>query len=206
MIRKLSQRILPWIARIGCDAHDSHEQRLQKTLLSLGSFMFTAAGVLWGMLYFLLGEYVAASIPLGYTIISMLGILMFHWTRHYKFLLFSQLLLILFLRFLLMIELGGFIRSSAVILWSLLSRLGALPFGELRQGIRWLAVYLSLTILSGYFEFRPWVSPSSLSPATIIIFFVLNIGTVSAIAIILLAYFVSQKNLLSSSLKQRLGF
>jgi guanylate cyclase len=190
------------MARIGYDAHDSDEQRLQKTLLSLGSFMFTAAGVLWGMLYFLLGEYVAASIPLGYTIISLLSILMFHWTRHYKFLLFSQLLLILFLPFLLMIALGGFIRSSAVILWSLLSPLGALLFGEPRQGIRWLAAYLSLTILSGYFEFRPWVSSSSLSPATIIIFFVLNIGTVSAIAIFLLAYFVSQKNLLFELLRQ----
>ena len=202
MIRKLIRQILPWMARIGYDAHDSDEQRLQKTLLSLGSFMFTAAGVLWGMLYFLLGEYVAASIPLGYTIISLLSIIMFHWTRHYKFLLFTQLLLILFLPFLLMIALGGFVRSSAVILWSLLSPLGALLFGEPRQGIRWLAAYLSLTILSGYFEFRPWVSSSSLSPATIIIFFVLNIGTVSAIAIFLLAYFVSQKNLLFELLRQ----
>ena len=201
MIRKLIQRILPWMARIGYDAHGSDEQRLQKTLLSLGSFMFTAAGALWGILYFLLGEYVAASIPLGYSIISLLSIIIFHWTRHYKFFLFTQLLLILFLPFLLMIALGGFIKSSAVILWSILSPLGALLFGEPRQGLRWLAAYLSLTILSGYFEFRPWVS-SSLSPATIIIFFVLNIGTVSAIAIFLLAYSVRQKNLLFELLRQ----
>lgn len=100
-----------------------------------------------------------------------------------------------------MIALGGFIRSSAVILWSILSPLGALLFGEPRQGLRWLAAYLSLTVLSGYFEFRPWGS-SSLSPTTIIIFFVLNIGTVSAIAIFLLAYFVSQKNLLFELLRQ----
>jgi len=201
LILKLIQQILPWMARIGFDENDSDELRLQKTLLTLGSFMFTAAGALWGVLYFLLGEYIAGSIPLGYTIVSLLSLLVFHLTRNYKFLLFTQLLLILFLPFLLMIALGGFIRSSAVILWSLLSPLGALLFGEPRQGLRWLAAYLSLTLISGYFEFHPWVL-SSLSPTTIIVFFILNIGTVSAIAIFLLAYFVSQKNLLFELLRQ----
>jgi guanylate cyclase len=190
------------MARIGFDPNDSDEQRLQKTLLSLGSIMFIVAGALWGILYFLLGEYIAGSIPLGYAVVSSLSMIVFHLTRHYKFLLFTQLLLILFLPFLLMIALGGFIRSSAVILWSLLSPLGALLFGEPRQGLRWLVAYLSLTIISGYFEFRPWVPSSSLSATTIIIFFILNIGTVSSIAIFLLAYFVSQKNLLFELLRQ----
>jgi guanylate cyclase len=197
----LIQQVLPWMARVGFDLNDGDEVRLQKTLLTLGSLMFTVAGALWGILYFLLGEYVAASIPLGYVVISLLSLIIFHLTRHYKFLLFTQLLLILFLPFLLMIALGGFIKSSAVILWSLLSPLGALLFGDPRQGLRWLTAYLSLTIISGYFEFYPLAS-SSLSPTTIIIFYVLNISTVSAIAIFLLAYFVSQKNLLFELLRQ----
>ena len=102
------------MARIGYDPNDSDEQRLQKTLLSLGSWMFTAAGAFWGILYFLLDEYIASSIPLGYTVISLLSIIIFHFKRRYKFLLFTQLLLILFLPFLLMIALGGFIKSSTV--------------------------------------------------------------------------------------------
>jgi guanylate cyclase len=53
--------------------------------------------------------------------------------RRYRFFLFTQLLLILFLPFLLMIALGGFIKSSAVILWSLLSPLGALLFDAPRR-------------------------------------------------------------------------
>lgn len=148
-----------------------------------------------------MGEYIAGSIPLGYAIISSLSLVIFHLTRHYKFLLFSQLLLILFLPFLLMIALGGFIKSSAVIIWSLLSPLGALLFGEPHQALRWLAAYLSLAVISGYFEFHPIVQ-SSLSSATVTIFFVLNIGTVSAIAIFLLVYFVNQKNLLFELLRQ----
>jgi len=201
LIRKLLQQILPWMARIGFDPNDSDEVRLQKTLLALGSFTFIAAGALWSMFYFLLGEYAAGSIPLGYAIVSSLSVIVFNLTRRYKFLLFTQLLLILFLPFLLMIALGGFIRSSAVILWSLLSPLGALLFGEPRQALRWLAAYLSLAVISGYFEFHPMVL-SALSPTVVTTFFVLNIGTVSAIAIFLLVYFVNQKNLLFELLRQ----
>jgi adenylate cyclase len=193
LTQKLFQQILPLIAQIGSDPDDSDEVRLQKTLLSLGSIMFIAAGALWGLIYISFGEYIAGSIPLGYAIVSTLSVIIFHWTHRYQPFLFIQLLLILFLPFLLMIALGGFIRSSAVILWSLLSPLGALLFDLPRRAMRWLAAYLSLAIISGYFEFRP-LNLSSLSPATVTVFFILNISTVSAIAIFLLAYFVSEKN------------
>ena len=162
--------------------------------------MFIAAGTLWGFIYFSFGEYIAGVIPLGYAIISSLSVIVFHLTHRYKPFLFTQLLLILFLPFLLMITLGGFIRSSAVILWSLLSPLGALLFDETRHALRWLAAYLSLAILSGYFEFHP-LALSSLSPATVTVFFILNISTVSSIAIFLLAYFVNEKNRLFTLLR-----
>lgn len=63
MARKLIQQILPLITRVGADPHDSDEVRLQQTLLTLESFMFIAAGALWGFLYFSFGEYIAAVIP-----------------------------------------------------------------------------------------------------------------------------------------------
>jgi adenylate cyclase len=200
LIQRLLEQILPLIARIGSDPDDSDEIRLQKTLLVFGSIMFIVAGALWGLIYFSFGEYIAGSIPLGYAIISILSLIVFHLTHRYQPFLFTQLLLILFLPFLLMIALGGFIRSSAVILWSLLSPLGALLFDEPRRAMRWLAAYLSLAILSGYFEFHPLIL-SSLSPATVTVFFILNISTVSAIAIFLLAYFVSEKNRLFTLLR-----
>ena len=193
MIQKLIQQALPLFARIGADPGDSDEVRLQKTLSMLGACMFMAAGTLWSILYFSFGEYLAGSIPLGYVIVSLLSILVFHRTRRYQLFLFTQLLLILLLPFLLMIALGGYIKSSAVILWSLLSPFGALLFDERRRALRWLAAYLGLATISGYFEFYPAFS-SSLSPAIITIFFILNIGTVSAIAILLLAYFVGEKD------------
>jgi adenylate cyclase len=200
LIQELFQQVLPLVARIGRDLEDSGEVRLQKTLLVLGSSMFIAAGVLWGLIYFSFGEYIAGSIPLGYAFISIISVIVFHLTHRYQPFLFIQLLLILFLPFLLMIALGGFIRSSAVILWSLLSPLGALLFDEPRRAMRWLVAYLSLAIISGYFEFHPLIL-SSLSPATVTAFFILNLSTVSAIAIFLLAYFVSEKNRLFTLLR-----
>jgi guanylate cyclase len=193
LIQRLIKRSLSALAQIGSDPDDSDEERLQKTLLTLGSLMFIMAGALWSILYFSFGEWIAGSIPLGYVIFSSISIMIFHWTRQYRFFLFSQLLLILFLPFLLMLALGGFIKSSAVILWSLLSPLGAMLFGDPRQALRWLVAYLGLAVISGYFEFYPLVL-SSLSPTTVTVFFVLNIGTVSAIAIFLLGYFVGEKN------------
>lgn len=181
------------MSRVGMDPDDSDEVRLQKTLLTMGSLMFILAGTLWGFLYFSFGEVLAGSIPLAYAALSGISLVIFHLTHRYRLFVFSQLLLILFLPFLLMIALGGFVKSSAVILWSLLSPLGAMLFADHRHALRWLAAYLSLAVISGYFEFHPLVS-SSLSPMLVTIFFILNIGAVSAIAIFLLAYFVGEKN------------
>jgi len=68
LIRNFIQQILPWMACIDYDPNDSDETRLQKKVAGTGSFMFTAAGALWGILYYSLGEYTSSSLPLGYTI------------------------------------------------------------------------------------------------------------------------------------------
>jgi guanylate cyclase len=93
-----------------------------------------------------------------------------------------------------MVALGGFINSSAVILWSFISPLGALLFSEPRSAPRWLFAYLGALIISGFLQ--PYVRTANhLSEVLLIPFFILNIGTVSAIAFALLYFFVGQKNL-----------
>jgi adenylate cyclase len=193
--RSLLERALRLAVNIGSGLDDSEDLRLQKSSLVLGSFMFIIAGALWGILYFVLGQTIAGWIPFSYAIVSFLSMIVFHATRRFQFFLMSQLLLILFLPFLLMIALGGFVQSSGIILWSLISPLVALLFYEPRRALRWLFAYLGLVILSGFLEFNPLVNPS-LPPALVTMFFVMNIGAVSTIVITLLAYFVGQKNLL----------
>ena len=99
------RQLVPGVARIGVDPNDSDDLRLQKSSLVLGSIMFILAGTLWGVLYFAFGEWTAGAIPFGYAVFSSLSLVVFHLTRRYRPFVFSQLLLILFLPFLLMIAL-----------------------------------------------------------------------------------------------------
>jgi adenylate cyclase len=88
--------------------------------------------------------------------------------------------------------LGGFVNSSAVILWSVICPLGALLLVEPRQSVRWLMVYLVLLLFSGLLQ--PSVRiVNNLPESLVIIFFIMNIGAVSSIVFILLAYFVRGK-------------
>ena len=178
---------------IGTDSSDSDEIKLQKSSLVLASLMFILAGALWGILYFLYDEWTAGSIPLSYAIFSAISLIVFQLTRRYSFFVASQLLLILFLPFLLMLALGGFVKSSGVILWSLVCPIGSLLFEKPQHAMRWLAAYLGLVLASGFLESSP-VTSSTLPAYLITAFFVLNIGGVSAIVIVLLTYFVSQKD------------
>src|SRR5258706_730131 len=188
------RRILALTGRIGSDPNDIDEVRLQKALLVGGAVMFIFAGALWGFLYIGFGQPFAGYIPLGYAVVSLLSIILVALTHCYHFFRYSQLVLILLLPFFLMLALGGFINSSAVILWSLIAPFGALLFDEPRYALRWLWAYLGLVVLSGFIQaYLP--APHPLSPGLVTFFFVMNIGVVSAIVIILLNYFVSQKNL-----------
>ncbi|HET7091026.1 MAG TPA: adenylate/guanylate cyclase domain-containing protein [Anaerolineae bacterium] len=188
------RRLVDLAARIGADPADSDEIRLQKTLLVLGgSFMFIPAGVIWGVIYFLFGEPLAGAIPLSYSIFSTISIVIFAFTRNYRFLRFSQLLLILLLPFLLQVALGGFVNASAVIMWSLICPFGARLFGEPRDAPRWFVAYVGLVAASGLIQ--PYVRlVNNLPPALVLAFFVANIAAVSAIAFTLLYHFVGQKD------------
>ncbi|HUE98395.1 MAG TPA: adenylate/guanylate cyclase domain-containing protein [Anaerolineales bacterium] len=194
MIQRLIQRALLAIARVGSDPDDDDDIRLQKSLLVICAFPFMVAGVAWGLIYILSDEPLAGAIPLSYSFISLLSILQFGRTRQYRFFRFSQLALILLLPFFLMVALGGFINSSAVILWSLICPLGALLFDELRHAPRWFLAFAILVVLSGFLQ--PYVRfTNNLSPMLVIFFFVINLLGVGSLVFMMVFYFVGQKNM-----------
>jgi guanylate cyclase len=180
------------IRRVGAEAGDSEDVRLQKTLLVGASLMFIMAGLLWGGIYIAFDEPLAGAVPISYALISSLSIFLFGLTHRYQLFRFSQLLLILLLPFLLQLALGGFINSSAVILWSLICPLGALLIGQRHHAHWWFLAFLGLVIVSGLIQPDMRLT-SNLPPWLVIMFFVANIGTVSAVAFILLRYFVGQE-------------
>ena len=180
-------------ARLGVNPDDPEDICLQKTTMVRGNIMFILAGLVWGIVYVALGETKSALIPLSYAIISTISVAYFCINRRYPIYRFSQLFLILILPFLLMISLGGFINSSAVILWSLLSPLGALMFSDPRPATRWFMAFLGLVILSGFLQVFARTE-NHLPPQIITAFFVGNIGAVSAIVFVLLRRFMLEKD------------
>jgi adenylate cyclase len=194
MIQEMLQRTHLAIARIGSDPNDDDDIRLQKSLLVLCAFPFMVAGVAWGLLYILSNEPLAGAIPLSYSFISLLSIIHFGRTRQYGFFRFSQLTLILLLPFFLMLALGGFINGSAVVLWALISPLGAILFDEPRHAPRWFLAFAILVVLSGFLQ--PYVRlTNNLSSALVIFFFVINIIGVGSLVFMMVFYFVGQKNM-----------
>ena len=148
------------------------------------------AGIVWGFGYFLLSLPVSGSIPLSYSFISAASLLYFFRTKHYTFFCRSQLTLILVLPFLLQWSLGGLTASGAVVLWSILSPIGALMFAGTTRSIPWFIAYVLLMAISGLQTGGSSWQQGTL-PNTLVVFsFVMNIGGVSAIVFILLRYFV----------------
>jgi guanylate cyclase len=187
MIQKGALRI----AAIGADPSDTEDTRLQKSILVFSSLMMASMAIGWASVYFAFREYVAGTIPFSYAILSFLSIGRFARTRQYAFFRGSQLLLPLLLPFFLLLALGGFENSSAVVLWSLSSPLGALLFAGRRQAKSWFLAYLALVVIAALLE--PFGRPSNLPPALLTVFYVMNIGCVSIFTFVLLQYFMGQK-------------
>jgi guanylate cyclase len=98
--------------------------------------------------YIAVGAPLAGAMPLAYVALSLVSTCVFGWLRGFALYRFTQLALILLLPWAMMLSLGGFHNSSAVILWSGLCPLGALVFCELRQAAVWLLAFLALTASS----------------------------------------------------------
>ena len=115
---------IPLIAQIGADRRDSDEVALQKVILISIVLASAVAAALWGLVYIAVGAWAAGAIPATYSILSVANTVLLGMFRRYQVYRFTQLALILLLPCLMMINLGGFHNSSAVILRSTLLSVG----------------------------------------------------------------------------------
>jgi adenylate cyclase len=181
------------IASIGSRPGDSEDLRLQKSTLMVVAFPFMVVPVLWGVMYFYFGVPQAGLIPLAYAVISFFTLMHFALTGNVKIFRFGQLALILVLPFFVQLVLGGFVGSGAVILWSLISPLGALMFGKLKHAPRWIIAFVLLVVLSiplpHYLDI-----PIQLTAGQIQLFFLINFLGVGVLVFVMMYYFVGKRN------------
>jgi hypothetical protein len=172
---------------------DDEEARIRKLILVVTSIITSFAAAIWGIVYIWYDEVLAGWIPLSYSIITILSLIILRVFNIFRFFNFAQILMSLILPFLLMASLGGYINGSVVIIWGLFAPISALLSGKSRQAHYWYAAYATLLILSGFLQ--PYLRISnSLSPEIQIIFFVFNLAIVTFIIFEVLIFFVKKKD------------
>jgi signal transduction histidine kinase len=186
--RDLAARLEPFLCASGEDL-ETRQRKVRFTIASLG---VAPAGLTWGALYYAFGERAAAVIPTAYAVLTVLDFLLLLRLRRFELFRRVQQLLILVLPFALQLALGGFVGSSAVILWSFLSVLLAVLFGGLSEARWWYAAFAVAIIAAAVLQPRLGVE-NRLSPALVIVLFVLNVVTVSLVAFLALRSFRSDR-------------
>lgn len=185
------QRLSRFAERVSVDGDELEDERLRKILTVSVPIIQGPAVIPWILIYLAVGETQAASIPILYWVLTALNIGALYMTRWFAGFRIAQLSLPLFLPFLMMIALGGFVNSSAITIWSIITPLSALVFTSRREATLWFVAFAGLFVLGVFLEpvFR---AENGISPTLRTLFFGMNLIVPAVISFVLLAYFVGQ--------------
>jgi class 3 adenylate cyclase len=189
---------------IGEDLLDSQEDKLQKSLLIFACSFMNLVVMLWLAVYWFMGLNFSSNVPLAYQAISISSLAYFYKTRNFAPFRFIQLTLFLFAPFVMQWSIGNSVTSSGVMLWALLAPIGALVVSGWKDSIPWFIAYLSLTFVSGAFDFMLGDTTVTKVPMkTIGVFFALNFAAMSSIVYFLVRYFVLETEKIKNELDQQ---
>jgi adenylate cyclase len=174
---------------IGADPRDSADERFRKRLLVGVALIILPVALVWGCLYWVVGEREVAATPWAYATGSAISLVVFARTGSFGFLRTAQQLLILVAPALGTIMLGGLDESSSVILWSLFAPLGAVAFDRPGRAWPWFAAFVATIVLALAFSEVVRPNGADLPNAFVRTFDVLNIVVVSLVAMTLLVTF-----------------
>jgi len=156
-------------------------------------------GILWGSLCLYFGLLIPAVIPFGYAVITAINLTMFAVIRNFALARFVQVLISLLLPFLFQFSMGGFAETGGIMLWALISLVGAFTFEKLGNTLYWLALYVVLTVLLGVFETNS-LALMQVSRQMSTAFFVINITIISIIVSGLSYYFLKSRGTIMDEL------
>ena len=185
MTSPLFDRVLSF----GADSRDSADERFRRRLLVGVALVILPVAVLWGCLYWLVGEHGVALTPWGYAAGSAASLVVFARTRNFAFLRTAQQVLILVAPALGTVMLGGLDESSSVILWSLFAPLGAVAFDRPGRAWPWFAAFVATILFAVAFSEVVRPNGADLPEAFVLTFDILNIVVVSLVGILLLVTF-----------------
>jgi len=184
-----------WVLGLGADPDDSQDERAQKALLVGVVVGVLPTGILWGAMYWALGEHAAALFPWCYTILSIACLAIYARTRSFTLLRDTELTMILVTPALLQVSLGGLIASSGVILWSFLAPLGAAVFDRPERAWKWYAGFVALIV--GTIPLAELLRPDEADMPywAVMAFAALNIAAVSVVTFSVVLAFLRQREI-----------
>lgn len=173
---------------------DSQSLQLKKISTTMVPLIIAPIGFIWSLIYFGLGQYLSASIPMFYAFVSVATLLYFRKTKNIHFIQKSQMLLILLLPFFLMWSLGGFTQSSFIFIWAFFAPIIALIHDRGPKSLFWLYSFVGLVILSAILD--SWfmqIAHFHMPHYAIELFFILNISVALSGVYFLIRYFIDKK-------------
>ena len=111
------------------------DERLRHGTLIFASVLIALISLIWVSTYFAYGYPISAAIPALYQLTTVVGLIVLARTRRFGVFRTTQLLAFLVLPALLQASLGGFVASSAMILWAIFTPLAALALQGLRRSV-----------------------------------------------------------------------
>lgn len=173
---------------------DSKSLKLKKASLIMVPLIIGPAAFIWGILYIILGQYLSASIPLSYSVISLFNLFHLYKTKNIIFLQTIQMILVLLLPFLLMWSLGGFALGSFVMLWAFFAPIAALMYENSKKSLYWFYAFIALVVFSTMIDQTLIENRTTFLPQIAIeLFFLLNISAAFSGVFILIKYFINEK-------------
>lgn len=188
------QTLIGRLIRIGVSAQDDEQARLRMTTTTAIALLVVVLSPTWIVTYLVLGRPLSASLPGAYVLITVGSFLWIAWRRQFRAFVGIQITLFATLPVLLQSSLGGFEYGSGVVLWSFSAPMLALAVYGVRAAMRWFGVFVASIVVLGLFDgvLRTTVAPPPV--ALQIVFFVLNVVAPAAAVMVLLIYFIRERD------------
>ncbi len=195
-----------WVEAVGALADrpgDGDERRLQHRFLIVTAVAMSFGGLVWGTMAVVLALPVQATIPFGYTALTVVNLTYLQRTKNFAVARAFQVLMSLVLPYALQWTLGGFVASGCMMSWALLSLTASQSFGNARTSLVWLGAFLGLMVVSVAIDPHLPV-PEVMESARLTRFaFAINISTVSITVFGLTSYFLHLRHLSAVELARK---
>ena len=181
-----------WVERRVSVPGDDEETRRRKALFTLAVILVIPFGVVWAGLYFAYGETAAALTAMSYVAVTIPGLVLLFRFRNFALFWWTELALAFPVPVAQQLVLGGFVGSSAVILWSFLAVLLIVMFVGAREAWWWFGAFVIAVVACAVLQ--PYVRVQNhLPPWLMSVFFVLNIISVCAVSLLFLHSFAQDR-------------